>query len=305
MPNQNTILTDLQAGTPDSAWFLDVPKAISYQGLSNYKLVADPNTYNFEAIYINFNNKVLANNPEVRQAIAMAVDQQTLIQVARRGLGGKLCTDHSTIQHPGGYSGPCPKFDIMAANALLDQHGWVKGADGVRAKNGQRLEFQYSTTAGNVWRSDVELINQQNFQKIGIKTNIQNYPAATLFGSILTDAVPGKFDLAEYENVVGYDPDDAALFMCSSPSNLGKYCNPTLDALYQQEQSTADPNARQAVFDKIHQIYLTDFPFIVEFSAPDISVHKVGTENYAPSLAGAGETINIWEWWCDNGTCPA
>src|SRR6266851_409445 len=37
--NQNTILTDLQSGTPDSAWFLDVSKAISYQALSNYKVV--------------------------------------------------------------------------------------------------------------------------------------------------------------------------------------------------------------------------------------------------------------------------
>ena len=27
--------------------------------------------------------------------------------------------------------------------------------------------------------------------------------------------------------------------------------------------------------------------------------------NYAPSVAGMGETINIWQWWCDTGTCPA
>src|SRR5712691_7147468 len=101
VPNQNTILTDLQAGTPDSSWFLDVSKATSYRGLSNYKLVADPNTYNFEALYFDFHNKVLANNVEVRQAMAMAVDQQTLITVARRGLGGPLCVDHPPTQVPG------------------------------------------------------------------------------------------------------------------------------------------------------------------------------------------------------------
>jgi len=56
--------------------------------------------------------------------------------------------------------------------------------------------------------------------------------------------------------------------------------------------------------EKIHQIELTDFPFIVEFAAPNVSIHRKGTENYAPSLVGVGETENIWQWWCDGGACP-
>ena len=63
------------------------------------------------------------------------------------------------------------------------------------------------------------------------------------------------------------------------------------------------PEVRQA-FNGIHQLELTDFPFVVEFSLPDVAIHKKGTENYAPSLVGMGETINIWQW-CDNGRCPA
>ena len=53
VPDQNTILTDLQAGKADSAWFLDVSKALVYEGLSNYQVVADPKTYSFEALYFN------------------------------------------------------------------------------------------------------------------------------------------------------------------------------------------------------------------------------------------------------------
>ena len=84
----------------------------------------------------------------------MAIDQQSLIQVARRGLGGERCQDHPTVQVPGYTARPvsCPKFDLTAANTLLKQNGWVMGSDGVRTKNGQRLEFQYSTTANNLWR---------------------------------------------------------------------------------------------------------------------------------------------------------
>ncbi len=305
-PDQNTILKDLQAGTPDSSWFLNVAEALVYASLSNYTVDAPKNTGNFEALYFDFHNKVLANNPEVRQAMAMAVDQQTLIDVARRGLGGRLCVDHAPTQIPGHFTGTCPKFDLTAANALLDSHGWVKDAtSGIRSKGGQKLEFQYSTTANNLWRADDELINQQNFKKIGIKLDIQNYPASTLFGTFLFDGKPGVYDIVEYETAVGIDPDDAAFFQTGNPGNTTYYSNPALDALYKQEQGTADPAARQAAFDKIHQIYLTDFPMIVEFASPDIGIHKKGTENYQQSLVGAGEDPNIWLWWCDGGTCPA
>src|SRR5947209_20432607 len=79
VPDQNTILPDLQAGNTDSAYFLDVSKALVYESLSNYQVVADSKTCSFEAIYFDVQNKILANNPEVRQAIARAVDQRTLV----------------------------------------------------------------------------------------------------------------------------------------------------------------------------------------------------------------------------------
>jgi len=234
----------------------------------------------------------------------MAVDQQTLIDVSRRGLGGPLCTEHSKASNPGYQAdASCPKFDLGAANKLLDDHGWVKGSDDVRTKNGQRLEFQYSTTAGNLWRQDTQLINQGNWKTLGIKVNIQNYPASTLFGTFLTDGKPGTYDIVEYATGVGYDPDNSIFFSCNAPSNTTYYCNPELDKLYRQQLTSADPNVRQQAFNQIHQIELTDFPFIVEFSAPDLGIYKSRGHNYLPSAVGLGETINIWEWWCDEGTC--
>ena len=81
------------------------------------------------------------------------------------------------------------------------------------------------------------------------------------------------------------------------------YSNPNLDKLYIAEQSTADPAQRQQIFNQIHQIYLTDFPFITLYSPQDIALVKKNTHNYAPAPGGASETINNWEWWCDGGKC--
>jgi peptide/nickel transport system substrate-binding protein len=311
--DQNTILKDLQAGSIDSAWFLDVSKAVAYQSLSNYQIIGDgggtgTNAYSWEAIWINFNNKILGGNPEVRQAMAMAVDKQSLIQVARRGFAGVRCQDHPSIQVPGYTTSlACPKFDLTAANALLDQHGWVKGSDGVRSRNGQRLEFQYSTTAGNLWRSDDQLLNQANFMKIGIKVDIMNYPASTFFGSVLPAGKPGQYDIAEFAESGAFDPDNSILLTCAEKGlgNFAFYCTSQMETLQKQQLSTGDNTARQTAFDGINQLEVTDTPFIVEFSSPDLAVYKKGTHNYLPSAVGVGSTENIWLWWCDNGTCPA
>jgi len=254
---------------------------------------------------------VLASHPEVRQAIAMAIDHQALIRMARHGLATPLCTDHGSFYHPGyEASAPCPEFNPTAANKLLEDNGWVKGSDGVRTRGSQRLEFEYSTLAGGGPRSDIEAILQRTFQAIGIKLDIQNYPGM-FFGSFLeggkasppTGAVAGRYDIAEYENTTGsYDPDDSWMLTCDGTANVDFYCNPTLDALYRQELATADPGLRQQLFYQIHEIYLTDFPFIVLFGSPNIAMVRKGTHNYQISPV-AGETINIWEWWCDKGKC--
>ena len=104
-----------------------------------------------------------------------------------------------------------------------------------------------------------------------------------------------------------YDADDYVLEACSQipPGgfNITFYCNKQLDALYAQEEATADPTARQQAFDQIHGIYLSQFPFITLYSPIDLSVHKNVTQNYAPGSEGASETVGVMNWWCTNGQC--
>jgi peptide/nickel transport system substrate-binding protein len=311
----DTRFKDLQASSIDSAWFLDVGKVPEYQRLKNYMLTAASSSAVFEALWFNFHNTVLASHLEVRQAMAMAIDHQALIEVARHGFAMPLCTDHPSAMHPGYVPvAPCPELNPAAANKLLDDSGWVKGADGVRAKGGQRLEFEYSTTSNVPWRIEDEAILQRNFKEIGIKLDIQNPPYTTFFGSFLaggkasppTGAVAGRFDIAEWGWTFGYDPDDSLLLSCNqvppNGSNFTFYCNPALDALYQQELVTANAGPRQQIFDQIHQLYLEELPFIVLYSPVDIAMAHKGTHNYQISPF-AGETVNIWEWWCNNGKC--
>jgi peptide/nickel transport system substrate-binding protein len=307
--DQNTILKDFQAGSIDSAYFLDVTKFLAYQQLApTYKVYTNPHASNFEALYFDFHNPILGTDVNVRKAIAMAIDHNALIQTARRGYASPLCTDHGQSYVPGyEANAPCPTFDPTAAGTLLTSDGWAMGSDGLRHKGGQTLEFKYSTTANNFWRADDELVLQQNMLAIGIKLDIVNYPASTFFSTFLTDGKPGTFDIAEFEDSFTYDADDYSLVACSQipPAgfNITFYCNKQLDALYAQEESTLDPTARQAAFNQIHQIYLTEFPFVTLYSPIDVSMNKNTTHNYAPGPEGAAETVGVMNWWCTGGTC--
>jgi peptide/nickel transport system substrate-binding protein len=201
-------------------------------------------------------------------------------------------------------------FDPEAAKKLLEDNGWVKGPDGVRSKNGQRLEFEYST-APTQWRLDTQAIIQRNLRAIGIRLDIQNYPPQQFFGSILpagkasppTGAVAERYDIAEFAESPAYDPDDSSLLSCDQrgTGNLAFYCNPALDVLLKQEQTIVDPGVRQQIFTQIHQILLTEFPIIVLYSTPAIAMVRKGTHNY--QVSDIDGEFNIWEWWCDNGKC--
>jgi peptide/nickel transport system substrate-binding protein len=308
--SSDALLKDMQSGSIDSTWLHNVPYQ-AYQQLSGYSVVTSPTSARFEYISFNFHNTVLATHLEVRQAIAYAIDQQALIQKVRPGFATPLCTDHPTAQHPGyDPNAPCPQFNRAAANKLLDDNGWVKGPDGVRTRNGQRLEFEYSAPFDTVqnWRTDTELFVQESLKEIGIKLDIQNYAKLSSFlrtakPSPPTGAVAGRFDISQSSQFLGYDPDDSWFLACDQiPANFGSYCNRTLDALYQQELATPDPGQRQQIFNQIHTIYLTDYPIVVLFSLSEAWVVHKGTNNYLPSPIN-GETGNIWEWWCNSGKC--
>jgi peptide/nickel transport system substrate-binding protein len=108
-----------------------------------------------------------------------------------------------------------------------------------------------------------------------------------------------------FETSFGYDPDDSSMLSCDQMPlkgfDIDLYCNRALDVLYQQELAAADPGVRQLIFRQIHQIYLTELPFIVLYSYPYISIVRKVTHNYLPSdIEG---NINTWQWWCDGGKC--
>jgi peptide/nickel transport system substrate-binding protein len=78
------------------------------------------------------------------------------------------------------YKLPQYPYDRAAANKMLDDAGWVKGSDGIRAKGGVKLSFEYGTT-NNPTRIAVQTLVQDDLKQLGVDAVLKQYPAGQYF----------------------------------------------------------------------------------------------------------------------------
>ena len=74
------------------------------------------------------------------------------------------------------------EFNIEKANKILDDAGWKRGADGIRAKDGKRLKMVYQTSI-NAPRQKTQAIVKQAAAKAGIEIEIKSVVASVYFSS--------------------------------------------------------------------------------------------------------------------------
>ncbi|WZH37931.1 MAG: ABC transporter substrate-binding protein [Microbacterium enclense] len=79
-------------------------------------------------------------------------------------------------------------YDPDKAAALLDEAGWVKGSDGVRTKNGQKLSFTlYPNPYLQASQSVDELVDQQ-LTSLGFDVNLETYDVPTYGQKVIGNA---------------------------------------------------------------------------------------------------------------------
>ena len=80
------------------------------------------------------------SDPAVRSALGLVVDRAA-IQEQLYGRQGQATSNY--LNAPSRFRSPNTKweFNVDKANKVLDDAGWQRGADGVRAKDGKRLKW--------------------------------------------------------------------------------------------------------------------------------------------------------------------
>jgi peptide/nickel transport system substrate-binding protein len=206
---------------------------------------------------------------KLRQAIAMAIDQQQLVKGAWGGYaqaGSSYIPPAFKIYHWDVPADQQRKFDIAGANKALDAAGYPKGPDGIRmGKDGKPLNLRL---LGNSDEEQDTLEAQYIkgwMQQIGIAVDPQ-----IVASNKLNDATTaGDYDLALSQFGVNPDPDYVlSIQTCAQrPNAQGQggitesfFCNADYDRLYAQQLAETDQGKRAAEVKQMEQIFYQQVP---------------------------------------------
>jgi peptide/nickel transport system substrate-binding protein len=243
-------------------------------------------------------------DPKVRQALYLAIDKTSIIDALYYGT--MRPTESFMPQESFYFNGDLPKheFNIEAANKLLDEAGWVKGADGIRAKDGVRLSFSNSTTAGNQLREQTQQFLQQTFKDIGAEMTISNLPPAVMWGDYW---MKSEFDsvIVGLNVMTGSDPECSDYFKSTSApatggtgQNTWVYKNEKVDELLNKGAELTDPQERLSVYHDIQSLIRADLPFLPLFQYQAVRGYKTGLEGIRYNINTRADAWNIatWRW---------
>ncbi|SFH83861.1 peptide ABC transporter substrate-binding protein [Bradyrhizobium sp. Gha] len=269
--------------------------------LPNRVVTLVPRT-SFESFYLNLERpqfKELA----VREALYAAIDKEAIIQ----GLYYGVPTPTETFMPRQSFffnaNLPLHQFDLNRAAKILDQAGWAKGADGIRAKNGVRLSFANSTTSGDPLREQVQQYLQQTFAQLGIEMKISNLPAAVMWGDFW---VQSQFDsvIVGSSFLIGADPDVTNRLHSRSiaakggrGSNNAQYSNPEVDALLDKGARSFDPETRRPIYFRIQELVRRDLPFLPLYQNNSVEGLKKGINGFVPNGNTRTESWNALAWY--------
>lgn len=201
-------------------------------------------------------------------------------------------------------SGSYGTFDPSKAKALLQQSNMTMGSDGYFHPNfgpqkGKDLTLNISTTSGVQVRSQIEQLFQADMKAIGVKINIQNYDASTLFGTV---GPKSEFDIIEFAWVLSPFASANQSIYCSytSPSVCGQnwnhYANKQVDSLFDQAIANLDPAKSASQYNQIDSILWKDMVTLPLFQQPNLTSWSSKYGNIAPNPSLVGVPWNAQNW---------
>lgn len=260
-------------------------------------------TPNVQFIYFNCGNPRFTD-PRVRKALTMATEMQRSLDDIYHGTWPRTLSYLQPTHWA--YNDTLRDYtaDPTGAAALLDTAGWRVGADGIREKDGMKLAFTMSTTAGNVARQGTQALFQQNWRRIGVAMEIRNMPASVVWGEFTTQS---RFDtlLVSWDPTLGLDPDyTARLHSRFIPvkhrqgSNFVQYENAEVDRLLELGVTQMDQAARKATYGRIQEILHEEVPFAAQGGSVQGHLKRKQLQGPQPNQYVTDITWNVhtWNW---------
>jgi peptide/nickel transport system substrate-binding protein len=276
----------LQTGEYDYAWNMQVEDQIllKMEAVGKGKISITPSG-NVEFIQLNSTDPAvevdgerasiktrhpLFSDPAVRQAINLLIDRTS---IEKHIYGRTARATANFLNNPERFRSKNTKFEfnIDKANQILENAGWKKGADGIRAKDGKQLKFVYQTSI-NAPRQKTQAIIKQACQKAGIEVELKAVLGSVFFSSDVAnpDTYTHFYCDAQMYNTT-MPQADPQLFMNQYVSwqvankdnkwqgrNVSRWQSKQYDEIYKQAEQELDAVKRAALFIKLNDLVVKD-----------------------------------------------
>jgi peptide/nickel transport system substrate-binding protein len=162
------------------------------------------------------------------------------------------------------------------------------GADGVREKNGVRLDLNFATATGTVINDQLIEQMRQTWKQIGVNITVSHYLNTLLFGQYQDGGIlyTGKFDVAYFawgQDAIG---DMSPIYSCTNippaGQNILNWCNQraekAMQALYTHYDQAQRNKDDAVVMEELNK----DVPTIVLMGTAALWVYNKDVKNFSP-----------------------
>ncbi len=240
------------------------------------------------------------NDVKLRQALVQSVDRSSISKLSSSPLHpvdspllkGQLGYDSSDTELP---------YDPVAAGTLLDQDGWVKDSTGFRSKGGQPLTITMVTQNNQDYTKTASFLQQQ-WQKIGVKINVQYYSSDDMQTSVIANH---SYDILLYGINIGSDPDVFAYWDSSQASitsqghlNLSEYKSTAADEALEFGRTRPDPKLRTIKYKAFLTAWRTDAPALALYQTNYLYITRGPVFNFERKSINspADRFDNVYSW---------
>lgn len=251
VPDAATRLADLQAGNADLIVTLDADQAKQLEGSGSAKVLS---ALTERIAYLKLNPTIAPlDNPKVRQAVAMAIDKQGIVE----GLLGGFDKPASQMANDT-YFGFVPnlknvEFDPEGAKKIVEETGAGK----------TKLSFATSP----VFDQRIVQALAQMLSDVGFNVEIQlTDMAAYLKRAQSEPAQQANFAFGRW-SCACQDVDGVLFPLLHSSSSWSSLRDPKIDALLVAARNTLDDKERQQAYDGVAKFVADDVPMVPLYEA--------------------------------------
>lgn len=236
--------------------------------------------------------KVLLQDEELRHALALAVDQQELVEKTLNGAGTSvsagliLSSNELLYAKEADILQGVQEEKIVKANEILDQKYLEKDSDGYRLLDGERISFEVLAASA---QQDLVAYLQRQFQKIGIELQFK----ASGSTPETTYIYPGNFDMTIQSVILSMSNADVmyrAHFVTKErSSNYGKFEDAQVTEMIEQMRYTLNQDRKVALIKELQKLTAECYYKIPLYSAQVLSVAR--TDRFTGYVSAPGQTV--------------